>query len=344
MPEITYLCKYMGLKKLIKQLLFLHEFSAEKELGIKHYHPAKEELESLRKSLVENYFSKFPKPFPVHDREQVEKGFIWMDDHMKLRLEAFRQKYVPFLNSVKPLRGSTVMDVGCGTGASLVALAEAGANVYGIDIDTGSLEVAKKRCEIYKTNAEAHLFAAPDIMKFKPGVQFDFIIFNASLEHMYLHERLASLKAAWDRLSPGGFLSIIECPNRLWYFDYHTADLPFFEWLPHDLALMYTRFSPRKFINDLYKLPDNAELMENFIRIGRGMSYHEVDLAIKPNKELNVVETLSNFVYSGSNWLEKSRIRKKTDSGYIKFIQQKSGIGIHQGWCENWLNLAIKKD
>ena len=137
----------MSLKKFVKQLLLLHEYSAEKELGIKHFHPGKEAFEQLRKSLIDNYFSRFPPPFPVHDKEQVEKGFIWMDDHLHLRLVAFRQKFVPFMNSVRSLKNSTVMDVGCGTGASMVALAETGAKAYGIDIDEGSLEVAKKVVE-----------------------------------------------------------------------------------------------------------------------------------------------------------------------------------------------------
>jgi S-adenosylmethionine-dependent methyltransferase len=331
------------LKRIIKKLLFLHEYSADKKLGIRYHLPDEKEFERLRQSLVENYFSNFPPPFPVEYREELEKGFIWMNDHLHLRLEAFRQKYVPFINSVRSLKGSTVLDVGCGTGASLVAFAEAGAKVYGIDIDAGSLKVAQTRSEIYGVEADTALLPASEINTFKPGVEFDFIIFNASLEHMFLHERLTSLKSAWDRLEPNGYLCIIECPNRLWYFDYHTSELPFFEWLPHDLALLYTRFSPRKYINELYKLSTGSQNMENFLRIGRGMSYHEIDLSIGDSSKLKMKQSLSNFIYLNSNRLERRRLMKRSEPFYSKFIREKSGKNLHEGFFEPWLNFIIEK-
>lgn len=331
------------LKRIVKSILNLHDFAPHNKLGFHYNTPTEEEYGVLRKSLVENYFSKFPPPFPVDNSEDVEKGFIWMDDHLYLRLEAYREKYIPFLNSVKTLKGSTVMDVGCGTGASLVALAEAGAKVYGIDIDQGSLEVAKTRCELYKTPVEMYLYPAPEINKFKTGVKFDFIIFNASLEHMLLEERLASLNAAWERLPKGGLICIIECPNRLWYFDSHTSELPFFDWLPHDLALLYTQFSPRQYINELYKLPASRENMDNFMRIGRGMSYHEIDLSIGNVSDLNIRETLGNFVFKNSNWLEKKRLIKRSEPVFKNFLIQKAGKKIHEGFFEPWLNIIIEK-
>src|SRR6187399_2188232 len=121
----------MDLKKLTKSLLFLHEYAPYKRMGITHYQPSAEEVKALRQTLVDEFFSKFPEPFPVKDKAEVENGFSWMDDHLFLRLKLFREDFVPFLDSVMKLRGKTVMDVGCGTGASLVALVEAGATVYG---------------------------------------------------------------------------------------------------------------------------------------------------------------------------------------------------------------------
>lgn len=332
------------IKKLIKKTLFLHEYAPHKEMGINYYFPSEDEFKSLRASLIENYFSKFPPPFPAHSKIEVDKGYIWMEDHLTIRLKNFRENYVPFLNSVKNLKGATVLDVGCGTGATLVALAEAGANVIGIDIDQGSINVAKKRCEIYGVKAEIFILPASEILKFKPEINFDFIIFNASLEHMLLDERLKSLKAAWDRLSVNnGYLGIIECPNRLWYFDHHTSELPFFDWLPNDLALQYTRFSPREYINRFYTLPDTNENMINFIRLGRGMSYHEIDLSIGQTNELNVMSSLEEYRLSKMNWLEKIRIKKKKNIPFQNFLKEKSERNLHKGFFESWLNIIIKK-
>jgi S-adenosylmethionine-dependent methyltransferase len=334
----------MSLKKFIKQILLLHPYDPKRSMGIDYYNPTKEEISSLRSSLVNDFFAHFPEPFPVHDKSELENGFSWMDDHLYHRLNTFRDFFVPFLNSVSSLNKATVMDVGCGTGASLVALAEAGAKVYGIDIDEPSLAVSEKRCAIYRSDVSISKYQATDIGSFMPGVKFDFIIFNASLEHMYLHERLASLKAAWDRLEKGGHLAVIECPNRLWYFDIHTSHLPFFEWLPHDLALLYTKFSPRKFINELHRLPQNEKTIEQFIRIGRGMSYHEIDLAIADSATLHVAGNLSDFIYSQNNWLDKYRFLRKTDTKFQKILKEKSGMNLHQAFCEMWLNFVIRKN
>jgi ubiquinone/menaquinone biosynthesis C-methylase UbiE len=331
------------IKQTAKKLLNLYPYAPQKKLGINYRFPSETETKRLKQSLISNYFSKFPEPFPVDNKEEVEKGFMWMDDHLTLRLESFRTRYVPFLNSVKNLKGSTVLDVGCGTGNSLVALAEAGARVYGIDIDAGSLAVAKDRCEIYQAEVTIDQCSATDIASLHPEVKFDFIIFNASLEHMFLEERLKSMQAAWNRLEKDGLFCIIECPNRLWYFDIHTAHLPFFDWLPHDLALMYCKLSPRQYIRDLIKLTPDKNTVENFLRIGRGMSFHEIDLAIGDVSGLNVRSALNEFILDNSNWLEKKRIKATVDNDYIEILSRVAGKKMHRGFFQPWLNLVIKK-
>jgi S-adenosylmethionine-dependent methyltransferase len=332
-------------KRILKRLLFLHKFSPHEKLGISYFNPTDQQVKEIKDSLVENYFSNFGKPFPVDNPEAVNKGFLpmWMDASLLLRIEEFRKEYVPFLNAARPLKNSVILDVGCGTGSSLIPFAETGATVYGIDIDQGALEVAKKRCSIYNSAADISLISATEIETFKPEITFDFIIFSASLEHMYLNERLQSLRAAWNRLKPGGILGIIECPNRLWYYDAHTSDLPFFEWLPNNLALQYIRFSGRDYVNKLPAMDKLAEAEDKLVRIGRGMSFHEIDLAIGAADKLDVAESMINFKYTNSNWLEKRRISKRFDIPNQKFLREKSKRNLNIGFFEPWLNLAIRK-
>ena len=109
---------------------------------------------------------------------------------------------------------------------------------------------------------------------------FDLVIFWASLEHMVIAERLAALRHGWSRLAPGAPLVIIETPNRLWPFDSHTADLPYFHWLPDELAFHELQASPRSSIRR--KHTDPATEMLDFQRLGRGMSFHEVERALGP--------------------------------------------------------------
>lgn len=88
--------------------------------------------------------------------------------------------------------------------------------------------------------------------------------------------------AAPGMLARGGSWVVIETPNRLWYFDGHTALLPFYHWLPDRLAFEYARFSPREYFREVYSefTPDKAL---HFLRRGRGVSFHEFDLFIAPD-------------------------------------------------------------
>ncbi len=158
-----------------------------------------------------------------------------------------------------------------------MALAEQGARVTGIDILEQGLAVAKDKCRMF--GLQAHLMVE-NILDYSPPTAqcYDAVIFFASLEHMLTEERLQALSRAWQMIRSGGYLIIIEAPNRLWYFDSHTSHLPFFNWLPQKLALQYMQFSPRVELVDLLTPPSEANLTE-LQRWGLGVSFHEFDLS-----------------------------------------------------------------
>ena len=62
------------------------------------------------------------------------------------------------LNLLKPVSGETVLDIGCGTGASIEPLIESGLNVTGIDPSQYMLDIATvrlgRRLELYRGFAE----------------------------------------------------------------------------------------------------------------------------------------------------------------------------------------------
>ncbi|HEY0029053.1 MAG TPA: hypothetical protein VGC35_14405 [Allosphingosinicella sp.] len=87
---------------------------------------------------------------------------------------------------------------------------------------------------------------------------------------------------------------IVETPNRLWFDDQQTALLPFFHWLPNELAFLYSKVSSREGFNDLYRTYNFCS-KQHFLRLGRGVSYHELDLSIGPVENLDVVSSLRSF-------------------------------------------------
>ena len=123
---------------------------------------------------------------------------------------------------------------------------------------------------------------------------FDAIIFFACLEHMTIKERLASLQKAWARLEKGGFLVVVDTPNRLAHMDSHTSRLPFYNWLPDELAFHYSAKSQRAPFNRNFTDFTDDSLLQ-FIREGRGVSYHEFELAIDRVQNLTVASTLEQY-------------------------------------------------
>ena len=197
------------------------------------------------------------------------------------RLDRDRTRIIPWLERTRPLRGQRILEVGCGPGASTVAMSEQGAMVTAIDVSSDVIARCRRRVEGSGLAADFVAANAAQITNlFAPG-SFDQVIFWAALEHMTLDERLAALAGAAEVVAPGGLITTIETPNRLWYFDSHTARLPFFMWLPDELAYRVAVSSPREGFGEVYGHDDLRHLHE-FQRRGRGVSHHEFDLALGP--------------------------------------------------------------
>ncbi len=200
------------------------------------------------------------------------------------RRQRARDSLLPWIEQTVALDGATVLEYGCGHAPVSCALADRGARVLGFDIDAGYIEEAHRYIrEAGSTGIE--LFAHPaetilDAVAEHRGEPDVFLLY-AVLEHMTLKERLAVLKLAREVVRPDGVIVVCETPNRLAVFDHHTTQLPYFNALPDDLALLYSERSQR---------PDFLEAMgkaaargagaeyEALQRWGRGVSYHEFEL------------------------------------------------------------------
>jgi 2-polyprenyl-3-methyl-5-hydroxy-6-metoxy-1,4-benzoquinol methylase len=265
-----------------------------------------------------------------------------LDDHTQRRLHVFRTQVVPWLDSARSLSGARILEIGCGTGASTVALAEQGANVTAIDIDEESLVVARDRSRLHGVAAEFLRVNGAATDELPPLGQFDFVIFFACLEHMTYAERLGAMRATWSGLKPGALWCSIETPNRLWFFDEHTSLLPFYNWLPDELAFDYSRYSQREPFRRSYRESTPAAF-ESFLRHGRGVSYHEFELTMKDAAQLDVVSSLPLWLRRDGflGWRALKRMRKRKDR-YERLIASLRP-DLHRGFFTPWLDLIIRK-
>jgi 2-polyprenyl-3-methyl-5-hydroxy-6-metoxy-1,4-benzoquinol methylase len=268
------------LKRIVKKLMF----PTPARLQNNQIQIDREGLNRIEQSIKKNYHTGW-RSESCYSKEMYEYD---LHAHRSGRVEIDRRTVVPWLDSARALRDMRVLEIGCGTASSTVAIAEQGAHVTGIDIDEGALAVAKDRLNVFGVQAECRILNANEMKDTFGANAFDMIIFFACLEHMTIAERITSLRDAWEMLPASGLMVIVETPNRLWFFDDHTSKLPFFHWLPDDLAFQYSRFSSRDNFCELYR-EENAESKDHFLRRGRGMSFHEVEMAICPAQNLNVI-------------------------------------------------------
>ncbi len=251
------------------------------------------------------------------------------------RLERDRSTIVPWLDQTCSLNGLRILEIGCGTGSSTVALAEQGATVVGIDIDESALKVARDRCDVYGVEADFHFGNAESVSTLSDD-QFDCVIFFACLEHMTVSERLTSLRKVWQLLPTEGLLVVVETPNRLWFFDQHTSLLPFFNWLPDELAFRYSTLSERSNFRELYR-DYTDETRMHFLRRGRGVSFHEFDLAIGPTTDLDVASSLVSFRGLPGRW-RLTRLERR-----YKAVLKRIYPSLHDGLFDPWLDIIIRK-
>ena len=274
----------------------------------------------------------------AHYKNVTDEGDL--DQALEGALAEDRLANVPWLDAAFPLDGARILEIGAGTGESTLALAEQGAVVTGVDVDEGALAAGRERCRIYGLKAEFVSGNAADAARQFAGRTYDMVIFFASLEHMTHEERFQAMTGTWGLLRPGGIWCVIEAPNRLWFWDGHTSMDNFYNWLPDEIAQKWAhRASRPPFAADFPagKAFDPVALA----RWGRGVSFHEFDLAFGDARGLDVISDKSGFLRRSNPLLFAHSLVSKARR-YERFLASITP-GIHPGFFRQYLDLAVRK-
>jgi ubiquinone/menaquinone biosynthesis C-methylase UbiE len=160
--------------------------------------------------------------------DEMEKDHWWFVAKRNF-LKVFIEK------EVGNLKGLTVLDLGCGTGANMQMLIEMGAEVVGVDMSEFALKYCKeKKLDVVLGTAEK--------IPFEAG-KFDLVLASDVLEHI---ENDANAVTEIKRvLRPQGvFISTV--PAHQWLFS------------PHDSSLHHFRRYSRKQFFNLLKVEFNS--------------------------------------------------------------------------------------
>lgn len=291
----------------------------------------------IEASLRENFYSPTAGGYL-----ESEEGRRHLEGLVTQRLASDRRRVIPWLDSARRLAGARILEIGCGTGSSTVALCEQGADVVAVDLNRRHMTVARERCEAHGLKPHFVVANAADIAEVLADQHFDFVIFFAALEHMLYEERLIAMRNTWNMLAPGGLWAVIESPNRLHYFDDHSAKLPFYHWLPDALVWDYGGRSPRAaFRSQVSGGREGEDYGLAVQRFGRGISYHELELALAPMEKLRVVSSLYTWT-PGLRLLR--RLQKRTTlKGRYQHLLSQICPEVHPVFFEPWLNLILAK-
>ena len=134
-----------------------------------------------------------------------ELAHRWWDVNSEFRpLHQINPLRLDWIQTLVPLKGKQVLDVGCGGGILSDAMARAGAHVTGIDLATKSLKVAQLHAlETQTPNVSYREVSAEALAADKPA-SFDVVTCMEMLEHVPDPESV--VKACATLVKPGGWV------------------------------------------------------------------------------------------------------------------------------------------
>jgi 2-polyprenyl-3-methyl-5-hydroxy-6-metoxy-1,4-benzoquinol methylase len=141
----------------------------------------------------------------IYDAMALELLATWDDDEFRVdpdQIPFHNREHVDYLTKaidhLRPLDGARILEVGAGGGSLAVWLALQGAEVVGIDVSAGILEVAAKRAEVSGVADRTTFVHSPIETFVDPGGPFDAVIGNNVVHHFELDLAMANIARLLD--------------------------------------------------------------------------------------------------------------------------------------------------
>jgi 2-polyprenyl-6-hydroxyphenyl methylase/3-demethylubiquinone-9 3-methyltransferase len=134
-----------------------------------------------------------------------ELAHRWWDVNSEFRpLHQINPLRLDWIQTLVPLKGKQVLDVGCGGGILSDAMARAGAHVTGIDLATKSLKVAQLHALETQTPNVAYREVSAEALAAEKPASFDVVTCMEMLEHV--PDPASVVRACATLVKPGGWV------------------------------------------------------------------------------------------------------------------------------------------
>lgn len=254
-----------------------------------------------------------------------------LDAHVRKRYLHYATEILPWLQRATDGVHGHIVEVGSGTGASTAAFAPLVDSITCFETNFLSVAAARARMEVLglkNIDFRRGLFEKGSVER------ADGVLLAAVLEHCTFAECQDILRNAWDVLSPGGWLCVVDTPNRFAPVDYHTAWLPFYSALPIEVRVAYARYSTRERFTHSVAAAKNPDAVVT--RWGCGISYHEFELALSPQvHEWIVADGWEQEIVAAINVLDDDRM--------LLDLMKRFAPNVNQAFARRALYLVIRK-
>ncbi len=134
-----------------------------------------------------------------------ELAHRWWDPESEFRpLHQINPLRLAWINTMAPLQGKKVLDVGCGGGILTDAMARSGAHALGIDLATKSLKVAQLHALEAQTPNVQYREVAVEALAAEQPASFDVVTCMEMLEHV--PDPSSIVRACAQLVKPGGYV------------------------------------------------------------------------------------------------------------------------------------------
>lgn len=146
-------------------------------------------------------------PKPVGTREYF--------DEVEAR-KYFVEPHIPRFAQFERWRGKKVLEIGCGIGTDTTNFARHAAHVTAVDLSPQSLELARKRVEVYRLQDQVHFYSgsAEELSQFVPVEPYDLIYSFGVIHHTPHPERVMEQMRHYAR--PGTTIKLMVYYRPSW--------------------------------------------------------------------------------------------------------------------------------